>query len=148
MTGLRGDLPATYHRLLETTTQGAGGRLARARPPGRLHTWIGRPGYIRQAHGPGWALIGDAGSYLDPLSTHGITDALRDAETLAQCLARGGAFDNLDAFGATRDRVTGAMFDVVDHIAAYGWDLPRLRTHLLELSGAMGAELDLLRGCA
>jgi flavin-dependent dehydrogenase len=64
----RGDLRATYHRLIAATTRR---RLARARPPGRLHTWIGRPGYVRQARGPGWALVGDAGSFLDPLSTHG-----------------------------------------------------------------------------
>jgi hypothetical protein len=41
--------------------------------------------------------------------------------------------------------VTGTMFDTVDRIAAYGWDLPRLRTRLLELSKAMSTELDLLR---
>jgi 2-polyprenyl-6-methoxyphenol hydroxylase-like FAD-dependent oxidoreductase len=37
----RSDLRATYHRLLTTTTGGTGGRLAQARPPSRLHTWIG-----------------------------------------------------------------------------------------------------------
>jgi flavin-dependent dehydrogenase len=140
----RGDLRATYHRLLAVTTEGAGGRLAQARPPDRLRTWIGRPGYLRQAHGPGWALIGDAGSFLDPLSTHGITDALRDAEILARCLTRTGTFDNLDEYAAVRARVTGAMFDVVDRIAGYGWDLPGLRTRLLELSSAMNTELELV----
>src|SRR5262249_7236467 len=73
----RGDLQPTYHSMLAAATDGADGRLAKARPPTRLHTWTGRAGYVRQAHGPGWALVGDAGSYLDPLSTHGITDALR-----------------------------------------------------------------------
>ena len=57
--------------------------------PRRLRTWVGRPSFVRQAHGPGWVLVGDAGSFLDPLSTHGITDALRDAETLARALAPG-----------------------------------------------------------
>ena len=33
--------------------------------------------------GPGWALVGDAGYFKDPITTHGITDALRDAELLA-----------------------------------------------------------------
>ena len=138
----RGDLRATYHRLLATTTGGAGGRLAQARPPGRLRTWIGRPGFVRQVCGPGWALAGDAGSFLDPLSTHGITDALRDAETLARCLTRPGG--DLGEFAAIRDQATTAMFDVVDRIAGYGWDLPRLRTDLLELSKAMNTELDLV----
>ncbi len=140
----RGDLHATYHRLLAATTGGADGRLAQARPPDRLHTWVGRPGYARQAHGPGWALIGDAGSFLDPLSTHGITDALRDADTLARAAVSG----DLGEFAATRDRVTTAMFDVVDRIAGYRWDLPRLRADLLELSRAMSAEVELVAGPA
>ena len=33
--------------------------------------------------GPGWALVGDAGYFKDPITAHGITDALRDAELLA-----------------------------------------------------------------
>jgi len=38
---------------------------------------------LRQAAGPGWALVGDAGYHRDPVTGHGITDALRDAELLA-----------------------------------------------------------------
>lgn len=140
----RGDLRATYQGLLSAATNGADGRLAQARPPSRLHTWIGRPGYVRQAHGPGWALVGDAGSFLDPLSTHGITDALRDAETLARCLTRTGTFADLEEFATTRDQVITAIFDVVDQIAGYGWDIARLRRHLLDLSSAMSIELELV----
>ena len=36
----------------------------------------------RRAGGPGWALVGDAGYFRDPLTAHGITDALRDAEAV------------------------------------------------------------------
>jgi flavin-dependent dehydrogenase len=43
----------------------------------------GMPGVLRQATGSGWALVGDAGYYNDPLTVHGITDALRDATLLA-----------------------------------------------------------------
>jgi hypothetical protein len=39
---------------------------------------------LRRATGPGWALVGDAGYFKDPLTAHGITDALRDAEFLTQ----------------------------------------------------------------
>jgi flavin-dependent dehydrogenase len=141
----RGDLRATYHRLLATATDGADGRLTETRSPGRLHTWIGRPGYVRQAHGSGWALVGDAGSYLDPLSTHGITDALRDAETLARCV-RTGTFDDLEEFAAIRTQVINATFDVVDRIASHDWDIAQLRNHLLELSSAMSTELELVSG--
>lgn len=140
----RGDLPATYRRLLVAATDGAAGRLAQGSPPTRLHTWIGQPGFVREAHGPGWALVGDAGSFLDPLSTHGITDALRDAETLARCLSRTGTLDDLEEFATTRAAVLGATFDVVDRIAGYGWDLSQLRGHLLELSSAMNTEMNLI----
>jgi 2-polyprenyl-6-methoxyphenol hydroxylase-like FAD-dependent oxidoreductase len=140
----RGDLRGTYDRMLGAATDGAAGRLARARPPTRLHTWTGRPGYVRQACGPGWALVGDAGSYLDPLSTHGITDALRDAESLARCLTRRGDFGDLDEFVATRACVIDSTFDVMDRIAGYGWDLEGLRRDLLAMSSAMSMELKLM----
>ena len=52
------------------------GRAARAATPvERLRHDSGRPGHLRTASGPGWALVGDAGYWKDPLSTHGITDA-------------------------------------------------------------------------
>jgi len=51
-------------------------------------------------------LIGDAGSFLDPLSNHGITEALRDAEALARCLTRTGTFDDLDG---ERSRPSGVL---------------------------------------
>jgi flavin-dependent dehydrogenase len=127
-----------YHTLLAAATGGAGDRLAVARPPSRLRTWVGRPGFIRQAHGPGWVLVGDAGSFLDPLSTHGLTDALRDAETLARTV------DDLDGYARIRDRVIGPLFDAADRIAGYGWDSAEIRTRLLDLSSAMSAELELI----
>jgi hypothetical protein len=40
--------------------------------------------------------------------------------------------------------VISATFDVVDRIASYRWDLPRLRGHLLDLSSAMSTELELI----
>jgi flavin-dependent dehydrogenase len=140
---VRGDLGEAYHQLLAAATDGAGGRLAAARAPDRLRTWVGRPGFVRQTHGRGWVLVGDAGAFLDPLSTHGITDALRDAEMLARALAPGAAGD-LDRYAADRDRATAAMFDVVNRIAGYDWDTDLVRRHLLDLSSAMGAELELI----
>jgi 2-polyprenyl-6-methoxyphenol hydroxylase-like FAD-dependent oxidoreductase len=45
---------------------------------------IGLPNHVRQAVGPGWALVGDAGYHRDPITGHGLTDAFRDAELLAE----------------------------------------------------------------
>jgi flavin-dependent dehydrogenase len=41
------------------------------------------PNFLRHPHGPGWALVGDAGYHKDPTPAHGISDAFRDAELLA-----------------------------------------------------------------
>jgi flavin-dependent dehydrogenase len=111
--------------------------------PTSRRTWVGRPIFVRQAFGRGWVLVGDAGSFFDPLSTHGITDALRDAETLARALARDTTGD-LDAYARDRDRATGPLFDAVGRIAGYGWDTSQIRQHLLELNSAMNAELELI----
>jgi len=37
----------------------------------------------RRAHGPGWALAGDAGQHKDPVSAQGISDAFADAAALS-----------------------------------------------------------------
>jgi flavin-dependent dehydrogenase len=47
------------------------------------------PNFVRRPHGPGWALVGDAGCHKDPLMALGVCDALRDAELLAAALADG-----------------------------------------------------------
>jgi 2-polyprenyl-6-methoxyphenol hydroxylase-like FAD-dependent oxidoreductase len=47
---------------------------------------VAPPNYVRDAFGPGWALVGDAGYHRDPITGHGITDAFRDAELLADAL--------------------------------------------------------------
>jgi 2-polyprenyl-6-methoxyphenol hydroxylase-like FAD-dependent oxidoreductase len=40
----------------------------------------------RRAHGPGWALAGDAGHHKDPVSAQGISDAFADAAALADAV--------------------------------------------------------------
>jgi len=45
--------------------------------------------FVKQAVGPGWALVGDAGLHLDPTPGLGIADALRDAIALAEAIVDG-----------------------------------------------------------
>jgi flavin-dependent dehydrogenase len=47
------------------------------------------PNYFRKPHGPGWALVGDAGCHKDPILALGICDALRDAEYLIEAIDEG-----------------------------------------------------------
>jgi 2-polyprenyl-6-methoxyphenol hydroxylase-like FAD-dependent oxidoreductase len=60
-----------------------GERTARFRGTGRL------PNFYRRPHGPGWALVGDAGYHKDPILALGIADAFRDAELLAGAVDAG-----------------------------------------------------------
>ncbi|MEU2873576.1 NAD(P)/FAD-dependent oxidoreductase [Streptomyces olivoreticuli] len=47
------------------------------------------PNFLRRSHGPGWALVGDAGYTRDPITASGITYGLRGAELLADAVDSG-----------------------------------------------------------
>jgi 2-polyprenyl-6-methoxyphenol hydroxylase-like FAD-dependent oxidoreductase len=46
-------------------------------------------GYFREATGPGWVLVGDAGHFKDPTPAQGISDALRQGQQLATAIMAG-----------------------------------------------------------
>jgi 2-polyprenyl-6-methoxyphenol hydroxylase-like FAD-dependent oxidoreductase len=48
-----------------------------------------QPNYFRKPHGPGWALVGDAGYHRDFITGLGINDAFRDAELVANAVDEG-----------------------------------------------------------
>jgi flavin-dependent dehydrogenase len=109
----------------------------------------GTPGFLRSESGPGWALVGDAGYWKDPLSTHGMTAALRDAELLARGVLEAPSpgprqVAALAEYGRVRDELSLPMLAVVERIAAHDWDLPTIRGLLRELAGTMSDEIDLL----
>lgn len=111
----------------------------------RWHAWAGRRAFHRRSWGPGWALVGDAAHFTDPISAHGITDAFRDAEFLAAALdtALGGTTsfgDALARYETARDRLAVPLFRAVDRIAEFDWDLDAVREHLLRVSKVMQAE--------
>ena len=125
------------------------GRLSGATRVDRYHGWAGAPAYLRRPWGPGWALVGDAGYFKDPISTHGMTDALRDAELLAGALLAALADRDLERsalgeYHRRRDELSSALFEVSDEIASYAWDIPTAQRLLRRLSAAMSDELELL----
>ncbi len=77
-------------RLLDEVSPSLADRLSRATAPPGVRTFMGHPGVIRRPWGPGWALVGDAGYWKDPISAHGLSDALRDAELLARAVITAG----------------------------------------------------------
>jgi 2-polyprenyl-6-methoxyphenol hydroxylase-like FAD-dependent oxidoreductase len=103
------------------------------------------PGYLRTAQGPGWALVGDAGHWMDPISTHGMTSALRDAELLADSILGGPTRrPSTASFQPTRDRISLPMLEVSNEIAAFQWDLTRIREMLRRMASAMTDEVEAL----
>jgi menaquinone-9 beta-reductase len=138
---LRGDAEASYHRVLAQAAPELTGMLAGSLLENRLWTFAGRKGFMRQAFGPGWALVGDAGYFKDPLTAHGITDALRDAALLADAAASG-TDAGLAVYAATRDALSLPLFKATEAIASFQWDLETLQRHHQSLNAAMKQEVD------
>lgn len=78
--------------------------------------------FFRRAHGPGWALVGDAALHRDPITAQGITNAFTHAAILAEeiCMGLGGE-KPLDTALADYDNRQFAllkpMFDYTVHLA-------------------------------
>jgi flavin-dependent dehydrogenase len=134
-----------YTRLLGEAAPDVASRAIDGVAPGRLSVFAARPGFLRRAFGPGWALVGDAGYFKDPITSHGITDALRDAELLARAViaADRGADEQraLATYQETRDRLSGRLFSTTDDIASFAWNLDQIPLLLLQLSDSMSDEV-------
>ena len=137
-------LEALYHELLSEVSPVLASEVAASESSGKLRAFAGATGFLRRAAGPGWALVGDAGYFKDPITAHGITDALRDAELLARAVVEGGD-DALAGYQSTRDELVKGLLDVTDHISSFEWDLDEVKEKHLVLSREMNAEVDLIR---
>lgn len=114
-TRIRADVEGSYLRAIGLATDlaarlGAGRRETRVFGTGQI------PNFFRRAHGPGWALAGDAGYFKDPITAQGITDSFKQAEWLAEALDTGlGGREPLDAalaaFARRRDEEAMPMYE-------------------------------------
>jgi flavin-dependent dehydrogenase len=59
-----------------------------ARSMGKMFGMLKFECFFREAAGPGWALVGDAGHFKDPAPGQGISDAFRQVEALAPVIVR------------------------------------------------------------
>jgi flavin-dependent dehydrogenase len=117
----------------------------------QLRGWAGLPGYVRRSWGSGWALVGDAGYFKDPITSHGMTDGLQDAELLTDRLlaAMDGVVSEAAALAAyqdARDRMSARLFAATEDVAAYDWDADEIRQLVRRASSAMSDEVDHLEG--
>lgn len=60
-----------------------------ARRVGKIFGMVRWEGFFRDASGPGWVLVGDAGHFKDPSPGQGIQDAFRQADMVAPAIVRG-----------------------------------------------------------
>jgi 2-polyprenyl-6-methoxyphenol hydroxylase-like FAD-dependent oxidoreductase len=82
------------------------------------------PHLFRTPAGPGWALVGDAGLVMDPITGQGIGHALQDAESLAEAVTAGlGGRQPLDqalaSYGRRRDERRQGMHQMTADLASF-----------------------------
>jgi len=137
-------LEPLYREILGDVSADLAKRVAASSGPGKLRAFAGTPGFLRRAAGPGWALVGDAGYFRDPLTAHGITDALRDAEILARAVAES-TDEALVRYDEERyERVRG-FFEITDRIASFDWDMDQVKEDHLVLAREMNGLVETQR---
>ena len=105
-----------------------------------IRGFAGHTGFIKSSVGSGWALVGDAGYFKDPLTAHGITDALRDAELLARAVVAG-TEDAFADYETTRHDLSRGLFEITDEIASFDWTGERVQTLHRAFSAEMSREV-------
>jgi 2-polyprenyl-6-methoxyphenol hydroxylase-like FAD-dependent oxidoreductase len=135
----RADIEGTFNRTL-ALAPGLAERAATAR---REERWMGTadlPNFFRKPYGPGWALVGDAGYHKDPITGYGITDAFRDAESLAEALdaalsGRRPPAEALAGYQSQRDSFAMPMYEFICEMAALNPPTPEMEQLIGALSG-------------
>jgi 2-polyprenyl-6-methoxyphenol hydroxylase-like FAD-dependent oxidoreductase len=112
----RSDVEGTFLRAVDNVPA-LGDRVRSGRREERFRTMGALPGYFRKPYGPGWALVGDAGYHLHPITAQGITDAFIDAERLTDALdaaftERSTYADAMATYQAARDEQALPMYEM------------------------------------
>jgi flavin-dependent dehydrogenase len=124
---------AAFVAALEEVAPALAARTRTGRVVAPVRGAVALPNHVRAAYGPGWSLVGDAGYHRDPITGHGITDAFRDAELLADAIAA----DDLPAYQRSRDRALEETFRITEALARFPEP-----TRFVELQMELGEALD------
>ena len=135
-----GDVPGGFFRVLGSLDPALEAATHRTAPLAGLHGFAGQVGSFTACQGPGWALVGDAAYFKDPLTAHGITDALLHAELLATAIAAGTP-ERMAWYERTRTAMAAEVFELTDAIASFDWTWDELRALHVRLARAMSAEV-------
>jgi 2-polyprenyl-6-methoxyphenol hydroxylase-like FAD-dependent oxidoreductase len=87
---------------------------------------------FHKPYGPGWALVGDAGLVMDPVTGVGIADALRDAELLTDAVVGGLP---LAGYQAARDAAALPMYEMTTDLASFAPPRPEQEMLMRALEG-------------
>jgi flavin-dependent dehydrogenase len=132
---------AAFGELLERSAPQLAQRLRHARQTSPVRGMLRLPNQVRQAVGPGWALVGDAGYHRDAVTGYGISDAFRDAELLAVALDQALVVGDeettaLARYQRQRDQAIREIFELTWRLAAYP-PVPRFIGLQQQLSAAI-----------
>jgi 2-polyprenyl-6-methoxyphenol hydroxylase-like FAD-dependent oxidoreductase len=136
-------IEALFHEVVASVSPDLHASVRASADTARLRAFPGTPGFLRRSVGPGWVLVGDAGYFRDPITAHGITDALREAEIVARAIVSEGQA-GLDAYQEGRDTRVMGLLTVTDRIASCDWELDEVKEMHLELNRQMKAEVEVL----
>lgn len=100
------DDPQKYHlAAIQASAPDVFDQLATSEQVVRLHGTGDQQNFFRQASGPGWALVGDAGHHEDSITARGITNAFIQAQLLSREV--GGHLDSEEQLTAALSRFGG-----------------------------------------
>jgi flavin-dependent dehydrogenase len=139
--GSASDRVRAFRRVVADSAPDISARLSDEHLVGKLYFFEGMRGFIRQPVGDGWALVGDAGYMSDPITAHGITNALRDAQLLSNAIIGG---RSLAEYQVARDDLSLEFFEVSDRVASFDWNIPTLQQYHRMMSREMGREEEAL----
>lgn len=144
----RGNLAGAHHAAIEALP-GLRAQLTGAVRVGGYRGFPGVAGFLREAAGPGWALVGDASYFKDPVSAHGITDAFIGAEILSDAIAdvahcgveEAAAFES---YQGDRDALAAQMMPPVAQVAGLDQDMGTVEEAFRAMAAAMRDEWQFL----
>jgi len=141
----RTDSDAEFARLLTQAAPDLAECVLSGSREGQFRGTKGLPGFLRRPWGPGWALVGDAGYTKDPISAHGISDALRDAELCARGVDMAlrypaMAVEAMRRYQLSRDQLSISMFRESQALAGYDWDADEASARMRVISEAVRTE--------
>jgi len=146
---LRRDVEGHYLATLDVCGD-LGDRVRQGQRAERFRTTPDLPNTVRVPCGRGWALVGDAGLVMDPITAQGISNAMRDAEHLADAVeaawSSGRPLDaGLAGYRRRRDAAALPMYDFTVATASLSPPRPEDRLLLASLAGRQ-AEIDRFLG--